>query len=90
MDYLVWLACSTIGGICGILIYHAAVRLLADRQQQWPKVITVGGARVTVFRNGMMVFRRADGTLWAENLRHRDREWRHSEAHVTRGAEALH
>ena len=50
------------------------------RRNSWPKVLTVGQAEVTLFADGMMIYRRADGTLWAENLTHRDQMFAYASA----------
>lgn len=44
---------------------------------EWPKRIKLRGALITVSADGLVVYRRQDGSCWAERLRMADEHYRH-------------
>ena len=81
MDVIGMFVAALAGGlVAAALCEWASATWRARRQlETWPKVLIVRGARIKVFSDGMMVYRRADGTCWAENLRFRDVHFQYAE-----------
>lgn len=43
----------------------------------WPKRIKLRDAQITISADGLVVYRRQDGSCWAERLRMADEQYRH-------------
>jgi hypothetical protein len=66
------------GGLIGSMLCELACVWWRVSTEQWPRELHVRGAKITIFRDGFIVFRRANGSWWAEQLCHRDREFKYA------------
>jgi hypothetical protein len=68
------------GGLIGSMLCEWACVWWRARFQPevWPKVLKVPGAQVTISADGLMVYRRDDGSFWAEKLRMADEFYQHA------------